>query len=395
MAVITAIFFALHPEKGVMFMTGQRLVGGKMLRCGYTTGSCAAAAAKAAAQALLTGVFPASVELRTPKGPLLTLDVCDPSATDAGCRCAIQKDSGDDPDITNGVLVYATVARTCAGITIDGGEGVGRVTRPGLDQPPGAAAINSVPRQMIREAVASVAEKAGYSGGLSVVIDIPEGRRLALKTFNPHLGIEGGISVLGTSGIVEPMSDEALAESIRVEIRVLAERQKDAILITLGNYGYDFASGPMGLSMEDNVTCSNFIGTALDSAAENGFRRVLLIGHIGKLVKLGIGLFNTHSRNGDGRLETLTACALQAGADLELLRALSSCVTTDAALDVLEKAGLLEQTLSVLRNRISFYIGRRMPDSVQTEFVCFSNSESRNCVLFRSGGADELINRWR
>ena len=376
-------------------MTGHRLVGGKMLRCGYTTGSCAAAAAKAAATALLTGSFPSSVELRTPKGPLLTLDVCDPSVTDRGCRCAIQKESGDDPDITNGILVYATVSLADSGISIDGGEGVGRVTRPGLDQPPGAAAINSVPRQMIREAVLSVADSHGYSGGLSVVIDIPDGRRLAAKTFNPHLGIEGGISVLGTSGIVEPMSDEALAESIRVEIRVLAEKQTDAILITLGNYGYDFASGPMGLSMQDNVTCSNFIGTALDSAAENGFRRVLLIGHIGKLVKLGIGLFNTHSRNGDGRLETLTACALQAGASLPLLKKLAACVTTDAALDVLEAAGLLKDTLDILQNRIAFYISRRMPDSVQTEFVCFSNSESRNCVLFRSGGADALINRWR
>ena len=376
-------------------MTGHRLVGGKMLRCGYTTGSCAAAAAKAAALALLTGSFPSSVELRTPKGPLLTLDVCDPSSSETGCRCAIQKDSGDDPDITNGILVYATVSKSEAGVTVDGGEGVGRVTRPGLDQPPGEAAINSVPRQMIREAVSSVSETCGYAGGLSVVIDIPDGRRLAQKTFNPHLGIEGGISVLGTSGIVEPMSDEALAESIRVEIRVLAERQRDAILITLGNYGYDFASGTMGLSMVDNVTCSNFIGTALDGAVECGFRRVLLIGHIGKLVKLGIGLFNTHSRNGDGRLETLAACALQAGADLELLRELSSCVTTDAALDVLEEKHLLDQTLSVLRGRISFYVGRRLPDDVQAEFVCFSNSENRNRVLFQSDGADELINRWR
>ena len=376
-------------------MTGQRLVGGKMLRCGYTTGSCAAAAAKAAATAVLSGAFPTAVEIRTPKGPLLTLDVRDPSFTEDGCRCAVQKDSGDDPDITNGILVYASVTKIASGVTVDGGEGVGRVTRPGLDQPPGEAAINSVPRRMIREAVESVMESAGYAGGLSVVIDIPEGRRLAQKTFNPHLGIVGGISVLGTSGIVEPMSDEALAESIRVEIRVLAEKQKDAILITLGNYGYDFASGPMGLSMDDNVTCSNFIGTALDSAAENGFRRVLLIGHIGKLVKMGIGLFNTHSRNGDGRLETLMACALQAGASLPVLQALSACVTTDAALDLLEKEGLMEQTLSVLKGRIAFYIGRRLPDSVRTEFVCFSNSENRNCILFQSDGAEMLIKRWR
>ena len=395
MTVYRSYFFARLRVLEVMRVTGQRLVGGRMLRCGYTTGSCAAAAAKAAATALLTGSFPATVQLRTPKGPLLTLDVRDTSYDGHGFRCAIQKDSGDDPDITNGVLVYATVSKTDAGLSIDGGEGVGRVTRPGLDQPPGEAAINSVPRQMIREAVASVADAAGYIGGLSVVIDIPDGRRLAQKTFNPHLGIEGGISVLGTSGIVEPMSDEALAESIRVEIRVLSERQKDAILITLGNYGYDFASGPMGLSMRDNVTCSNFIGVALDSSVENGFRRILLVGHIGKLVKMGIGLFNTHSRNGDGRLETLTACALQAGASISLLREMSSCVTTDAALDVLESAGLLDQALSVLRDRIAFYVGRRMPDDVQTEFVCFSNSESRNCVLFQSDGAETLINGWR
>ena len=376
-------------------MDEKRLIGKKFLRCGYTTGSCAAGAAGAAASALLSGTFPSRVQIDTPKGKKLTLDVTDPSAEGGVCRCAVRKDSGDDPDITNGMLVYASVRRAESGVAIDGGRGVGRVTKPGLDQPVGAAAINTVPREMIRKAVTEAAARYGYTGGFDVVIDIPDGERLAAKTFNPHLGITGGLSVLGTTGIVEPMSDEALADSIRVEIRVMAARQTDAALITLGNYGYDYASGPMGLDMKDNVTCSNFIGTALDCCAECGFRKVLVIGHIGKLVKLGIGLFNTHSRNGDGRIETLTACALQAGASLSLLRELAECVTTDSALDVLEEAGLMEDVMNILRDRIAFYIGRRIPEDTEVGFVCFSNAEDRNRILFQSGNADDILEYWR
>lgn len=376
-------------------MEATRLIGKKLLRCGYTTGSCSAAAAKAAAQMLLSGRTPKTVSITTPKGTTLTLDVLNPELTEEGCRCAIQKDSGDDPDITNGVLVYALVTKLPEGFILHGGIGVGRVTKPGLDQPVGEAAINSVPRRMIAQALREAAEECAYLGGFDVTIEIPDGVRLAEKTFNPHLGIVGGISVLGTTGIVEPMSDEALADSIRVEINVLAARQTDALMITLGNYGYDYASGPMGLDMSDNVTCSNFIGVCVDAAAEHGYKQVLLIGHIGKLVKLGIGLFNTHSRNGDGRIETLCACALQAGADLPLLTALSACVTTDSALDVLETAGIMEETLAVLNKRIGFYLGRRLPESVEIAYVCFSNAEDRNCILFQSDNAEKIMNKWR
>ena len=181
---------------------------GKKLRLGYTTGSCAAAAAKAAAWMLLTGRKKETIDLLTPKGISLKLDVLSITQTPQEVSCAIRKDSGDDPDATRDTLIFASVRKTDApGIVIDGGTGVGRVTKRGLDQPVGAAAINSVPRQMIEENVQQVCRLCDYSGGICVVISVPDGEMLAKKTFNPRLGIVGGISILGTTGIVEPMSE--------------------------------------------------------------------------------------------------------------------------------------------------------------------------------------------
>ena len=191
---------------------------GKQLRRGFTTGSCAAAAAKAATAMLLGEKEINTVRLVTPKGTGLDLDITDILISDDSVSCAVVKDSGDDPDVTNGIKVYAAVERAGSGIEIDGGEGVGRVTRPGLDQPVGAAAINSTPRKMIAEAVREIAEKHNYSGGFKVTVSVPEGIEIAKKTFNGRLGIEGGISILGTTGIVEPMSDEAVVETIRTEL---------------------------------------------------------------------------------------------------------------------------------------------------------------------------------
>ncbi|MGN1171449.1 MAG: cobalt-precorrin-5B (C(1))-methyltransferase CbiD, partial [Lachnospiraceae bacterium] len=179
----------------------------KKLRCGYTTGSCAAAAAKAAAIMLFIGEKIDSVDLLTPGGVSLRLNVEETERNSDSVSCAVRKDAGDDADITDGILIYATVQRQeKQGIEIDGGEGIGRVTRPGLEQSPGSAAINSVPRRMIRDALSEVCDTFGYEGGLKAVIWAPEGTELAKKTFNPNLGVEGGISILGTSGIVEPMS---------------------------------------------------------------------------------------------------------------------------------------------------------------------------------------------
>jgi cobalt-precorrin-5B (C1)-methyltransferase len=368
---------------------------GRRLRCGYTTGACAAAAAKAAAELLLSGCAPQTVSINTPKGVPLTLDVLKPSLVGGRATCAIQKDSGDDPDVTNGVLVYAAVEKRSSGIEIDGGEGVGRVTKPGLNQPVGAAAINAVPRTMIREACCEIAAAHGYAGGFSIVISIPAGVELAKRTFNPRLGIAEGISVIGTTGIVEPMSNAALINTIQLELSVLAAGGQKAALLTPGNYGEDFARDVLGLDVAQQVTCSNFIGEALDAAVRSGFQRILLIGHIGKLVKLGIGMMNTHSAYGDGRMETLAACALEAGAELPALRAVLGCVSTDAALAVLQETGMLAGTMAVLGGRIDAALNRRVPEGVETGFVCFTNAPGLRGVLAKSGNADELMERWK
>lgn len=376
-------------------MEETRNINGKLLRCGYTTGSCAAAAAKAAALMLLSGRAVDAVALETPRGPALSLEILDAETGPDFARCAVRKDAGDDPDITDGILVYAELRKIPAGLVIEGGEGVGRVAKPGLDQPVGAAAINSTPRRMIAEAMAAVSQAYGYGGGFSVVISLPGGRELARRTFNPRLGIEGGLSVIGTTGIVEPMSHQALIDTVRLEIRQLALSGRRELLLTPGNYGEAFARDILGLSLRSHVSCANLIGDALDAAAEAGFRSILLVGHIGKLVKLGIGMTNTHSSAGDGRLETLVACALAAGAGLPLLQALLDCVSTEAALDLLASAGVLAGTMQVLGERIDVCLARRVPAEVRAGCLCFTGRGGAAVTVAESANAAELLEMWR
>ena len=349
----------------------------KKLRYGYTTGSCAAAASKAAAAMLLSGKEISYVELHTPKGIDLRLEVLDISREDNAVSCAIQKDGGDDPDVTNGILIYAKVSREPADeaqIIIDGGIGVGRVTKPGLEQPVGAAAINKVPRQMIRENLEAVCEQYHYHGKLSVVISIPSGVELAAKTFNPRLGIVGGISVLGTSGIVEPMSEQALIDTIRVEMRQKLANGMEYLLVVPGNYGIDFLDQyGHGLQLEDAVKCSNFVGEALDAAVEFGAKGVLLVGHIGKFVKLAGGIMNTHSHNADARMELLTVHAALLGAPVELLQKMMECVTTDDALKYLKEADLMEPVMERIMGEMEFYVNQRAQHQLELGVITFSN----------------------
>lgn len=349
----------------------------KKLRYGYTTGSCAAAASKAAAAMLLSGKEISYVELHTPKGIDLRLEVLDISREDNAVSCAIQKDGGDDPDVTNGILIYAKVSREPADeaqIIIDGGIGVGRVTKPGLEQPVGAAAINKVPRQMIRENLEAVCEQYHYHGKLSVVISIPSGVELAAKTFNPRLGIVGGISVLGTSGIVEPMSEQALIDTIRVEMRQKLANGMEYLLVVPGNYGIDFLDQyGHGLQLEDAVKCSNFVGEALDAAVEFGAKGVLLVGHIGKFVKLAGGIMNTHSHNADARMELLTVHAALLGAPVELLQKMMECVTTDDALKYLKEADLMEPVMERIMEKMEFYVDQRAQHQLELGVITFSN----------------------
>lgn len=366
--------------------------GQKQLRQGCTTGSCAAAAAKAAAQMLLSGQTVEQVTLATPKGVTLTFPVVEITRGADWVRCAVQKDSGDDPDVTNGVLVYASVRQQPGQeITIDGGEGIGRVTKPGLDQPVGAAAINSVPRRMIAGAVESVRSSLQMDTGLFVEIAIPAGATLAQKTMNPRLGIVGGISVLGTSGIVEPMSEQALVDTIRVACQVRRAAGDTCLLATPGSYGAEFLRTQFPFLSDTVVKCSNFIGDTIDIGSSLGFSRLLLIGHIGKLVKVGAGIFQTHSRYGDGRLETLAACGLRAGVDSAVLRRVLDCVTTEAALTLLSEQGVLAITMAALTERIQYHLERR-GGTMAVGAVVFSNQYG---LLGMTRQARQWLEEWR
>ena len=362
---------------------------GKNLRCGYTTGSCATAAAKAAATMLLTGERVATVRIDTPKGVVLELEPLEVELAEQYVSCAIRKDSGDDPDDTNGVLVFAKVEKVAEpGVHIEGGVGVGRVTKPGLACAMGGPAINPTPRRMITAEVGSVMEQAGYSEGLLVTISIPEGVEIAKKTFNPRLGIIGGLSVLGTSGIVEPMSEKALIETMYVEMRAQKARGNKHLLVFFGNYGEDFTRDVMQLDLEGAVTCSNFVGELLDYAVFLGFETLLLIGHSGKLVKLAQGVMNTHSKYADCRTELFALEAMFHGASIEVGQEIYHCLTTDEVTKILKREQIFEPVMDKVTERIDFYMQHRVHGKIKTAAFMFSNVYG---ILGKTKAADELI----
>ena len=357
------------------------LKDGKKLRFGYTTGTCAAAAAKAATQMLIRGEAVETVDILTPKGIPLNLELLDIRREAGHVSCAVQKFSGDDPDVTNGILVYADVCwRKEPGVEVDGGVGVGRVTKPGLKQKIGEAAINPVPMQMIRSEVEHVMDDCGIAEGARVVISIPAGVELAKKTFNPRLGIEGGISVLGTSGIVEPMSEAALVESIGLELRQKRALGCERALVSPGNYGADFIRELCGVEESELVKCSNFIGQTIDMAAEAGFPELFFVSHIGKFIKLTGGIMNTHSKEADARAELMAACALRAGCSAETARAILESLTTDESLRIIQEAGLLEKTMEVASQRIDYYLNYRAKGQIRVGALLFSNELGVLCL---------------
>lgn len=378
------------------------------LRTGYTTGSCAAAAAKAAAHMLLSGEVIGEVSLVTPAGIQLYLEVEDIAKDNDCVSCAIRKDSGDDPDVTNGILVYAGVSfvsddagkwkadatneegtadESAGRVILDAGEGIGRVTQKGLEQSIGDPAINLVPRRMIREAVEEELQKAGTDRRAKVKIWVPGGAEIAKKTFNPKLGIEGGISILGTTGIVEPMSEKALTDTIFVEMKVRRENGMDYCYVVPGNYGSDFLHDTLGYQEDAAVKCSNYVGEVIDDAVRLQMKGILLVGHIGKFVKLAAGIMNTHSRQADGRMEILAAHAAMAGGSRELIRDLMACITTTAALELLEEAGILKATMDSIMVKIEEHLKHRAGEGLEIGAVMFSKEMG---ILGKTSDADRL-----
>ena len=382
---------------------------GKLMRRGYTTGSCAAAASKAAAVMLLSGEETDTTILDTPKGITLTLDVLDILRGPGFARCAIRKDSGDDPDDTNGTLIYATVSelqakipeeelvmqpRTASVEQLDGrveiwgGVGVGKVTKPGLACKVGGPAINPVPRKMITQEVLSAMKQYGYEKPLRVVISIPDGSAIAPKTFNPRLGIEDGISVLGTSGIVEPMSDRALIDTMYTEMDSRKANGYKDLLVFFGNYGADFTRDEMKIDISTAVTCSNFVGELLDYAVLKGFESVLIVGHSGKLIKLAQGVMNTHSKYADCRSEFLALQAMFHGAGPAVGQEIYQALTTDEMTKILKREGLFDAVMEEAARKIDFYMQKRVHGKLKTGAILFSNVYG---ILGETAGAGELL----
>ncbi len=370
------------------------------MRYGFTTGSCAAAAAAAACYMLLTGRKKEEMTILTPKGISYTAKLVDISINESSAACAIVKDGGDDPDITTGAHIVAEVAflqkesqqkdKTDAvqQIIIRGGKGVGRVTKPGLDQPVGEAAINHVPREMIEKEVRRICALCDYNGKLQVTISVPEGEEIAQKTFNPRLGITGGISILGTSGIVEPMSSQALLDTIQVELRQKKAMGQQMIAVTPGNYGLDFMKEAFAYDLDKSVKCSNFIGNTIDMAAETGFCGMLLTGHIGKLVKVSGGIMNTHSKEGDCRMELLAAAALKSGGSKTQALEILEAVTTEEGIRLLQEGGNLQKTMQILMEKIMFYLQKRAAGRLQIECMMYANGYG---LLAESSGAEAML----
>ena len=371
----------------------------KELRKGFTTGSCGAAAAKAALYMLLTGSVKDEIEIITPGGAVFRTEVKDIFRGENRVRCAVVKDGGDDPDVTTGLHVTAEVRaeeRTdgTLEIRIEGGPGVGRVTLPGLDQPVGNAAINRVPRQMIEKELSEVAELLDFRGRIRVILSVPGGEAAAERTFNPRLGIEGGISILGTTGIVEPMSTRAILDTIRVELNQRKALGDRIAAVSPGNYGLNFMKETYGYDLNRSVKCSNYVGDTVDMVREMDFRGMLLTGHIGKLIKVSGGIMNTHSKEGDARMELLAAGVIRAGGSTDTLRGILNCRVTEEALGIIqgESPELLRKSMDAVMDRILYYLRKRAGEELPVECILYSNEFG---LLAASPGAMDMLEELR
>lgn len=346
-------------------------VHGKKLKLGYTTGSTATLAAKASAIMLLTNEEIKEVSIVTPRGIPVDVDVFEIERTADYVSCSVVKNAGDDVDATHNLSIFAKISLCEKGINIDGGVGVGRVTKKGLDQPIDSPAINSMPRKMITKNLLEVCEKYNYNGGFNVEIYVPNGEQIATKTQNFQLGIVGGISILGTTGIVEPRSLKALVSSIEVEMNMLKENNVKNIIVSPGNYSDTFLEHNYKLEHIDNVKCSNFIGDTLDFATVMEFENVLLIGHIGKFCKLAANIMNTHSKFADGRTHIFATYAALAGCDVDTISKIMNSVTADACIEILKEVNKDEFVLNSIVSDAQKNLERRT--SCNVGIIMFSN----------------------
>ncbi len=356
----------------------------KQLRSGFTTGSCAAAAALASVLWQKNGSCPQYVEIETPAGVLfhpkivpLTFGVC-----------GVQKDGGDDPDVTDGCMVYASVRilETDGAVTFLAGEGVGTVTRKGLKIPVGEPAINPVPRQMIKKAIQTVIG----SVGAEVSVFIPGGAKLAERTFNSRLGITGGLSILGTTGIVRPMSEEAVRESLRLELSMYRAETGTTCAFITGYIGERFLKRlPHCGSI---LLCSNYLGYLLDCAAEMGFTHILLAGGTGKLIKPAANIMYLHSHTAGGQREIICTHAALCGADRQQIQQLYHAATTLRAANLLKQFGLAKPVWQSIAESAAENCVQRVHGKLQVGILLLDAEEN---ILAQTENCDAILSKWR
>lgn len=376
-------------------------IDGKKYKRGYTTGSCATAASKAATYMLLTKRKIETINIDTPKGIPLTLDVQNISLNNDYVECSIKKDGGDDIDATHTMDIYAKAEiidrENYEDIIVCGGYGIGVVTKKGLSVEVGKAAINPTPMKMINYEIRKVigddiSATLGEGKSLKITIFAPKGEEIAKKTFNPRLGIIGGISIIGTTGIVEPMSDEGWKKSLSIELKMKKEQGLDKIILVPGNHGEQFIREKLNLDMKYVVRTSNFIGYMLKEAQRMGYKKILMAGHIGKFIKLSAGIFNTHSKVADARSEILISNLALMKAPYELLEKINECLTAEEAVEVINENNYTEfydKVSNKCRYKVKQYLG---DDETEVEVIMFSMDKT---LLGKSDNTDSLVEVFR
>ena len=368
-------------------MDEYTFVNGKKLKKGYTTGACAASETKAAVSMLFTGEKCKEEKNDTPIGKELTLKVHDIKVDEDICSCSVIKDGGDDPDVTHGLKIFAYAKPINSSIIeIKAGIGIGIVTLEGLRVPVGSPAINPIPMQMIKNEIYKVLPEGR---GVEVTISVPKGEEVAKKTFNPRLGIIGGISILGTTGIVNPMSEEALKDSLTIQLDILAAKGVKEVVYAFGNFGEDFIKNELKIDLSCVIKVSNYIGFMLEQASIKGFKKVMVIGHIGKLVKVAAGIFQTHSRVADARMEILTAYAAIEGADTKISKSIYNCITTTAAIKIIKSNGL-ERVFEVIAENVSKRCSQYTYNSLEFGTILFGDE---NILLAMDSSAKKILGR--
>ena len=366
---------------------------GRKLRKGFTTGTTATAATVAAIRTLLNQEPQETVTVHAANGKIAIFDVEQTDFDEQQASCAIKKDGGDDQDATDGALIFATVKlRDDNEIHLDGGKGVGRVTKEGLANKPGMPAINPTPRRVIK---AAAREELGEKRGVDIVISVPEGERIAKLTYNPRLGIVGGISILGTSGVVTPMSESSWKHSISIEMNIHRKRGDNTIVLVPGNYGEDFAKDELGIPNAKIVQMSNFVGYVLHETQRLGFTKVLIVGDLGKMIKVAGGIFSTHSKDADARAEIMVAnLALMGGVPTAFLRKINQCLTTISMIKMIDEAGYQEVYQMIadkIKLRAEKLLAHREPH-VEIDVVIFSRESG---FLAASKPFQEIKGEWQ